>query len=233
MKKVSLLTALLVSAGITTASADLLMGGCPKAFQGFHLGANIGYGIGYDKVKADDVPFGGGDTLNIKNKLGVSGVDGGIGTGYTFGCGNWRFGIAFDANWANSSGTASHVESDNEAYTYKSRLKNSLQLYGKTGYVICDKVMPFVGLGWENAKWSRRLSVTNAAAVTTSFSSGKRINALMWKAGVDFLMTKHIIAGLEYTGSYGGRKSLEITDDVSAKFKPQYNKFAATLRVIY
>lgn len=183
MKKVSLLTALLVTAGISAASADALMGGCPKAFQGFHLGGTLGYGVGYAKSGSA--------------KAGVSGVEGGIGTGYTFGCGHWRFGPAFDAVWANTKG--------NDV-----RLKNSLELYGKAGYVICDKVMPFLALGWANAKWS-------------GVGSSTRVNSLLWKAGVDFLATKHLVLGMEYTGAYGKKHDV--------KFQP--NRFAGTIRLVY
>src|SRR3989338_5589714 len=98
MKKFSFL--ILGFMSIKAASADILTGGCPSPFQGFHLGANIGYGIGYDK---QPIRSNNGNLL-LKNKQAINGVDGGLGTGYTTGCGNWRYGIGFDVNWTNASG---------------------------------------------------------------------------------------------------------------------------------
>lgn len=226
MKKVSLLAVLLASVGMPAANADMLTGGCPMAFKGFHLGANLGYGVGY--VKHNSESNVGPDSVLNSTKLGVSGIDGGVGTGYTTGCGNWRFGLAFDANWANSSGSHKHLEADGDFFTAKSRLKNSLQLYGKTGYVIGGMTMPFIALGWENAQWKHTLA-TDAGSVSKS----KRVNALMWKAGVDFLATKHVVVGMEYTGSIASRKKIASGEDATAKFKPQYNKFAATVKFVY
>lgn len=189
MKKVSLLTALLLTAGVSTASADMLMGGCPKPFQGFQLRGILGYGVGTVKVGHE--------------KYGINGVEGGIGTGYNFGCGNWRFGVLFDAIWANTKGN-------------DIKMRNSLELYGKTGYVICDKVMPFLGLGWSNAKFK------------TDHHGSKRFDSLLWKAGVDFHMTKHVIAGLEYTGFAGDSKRVH-----GVRVRPHDNRYAATITLIY
>lgn len=191
MKKVSLFTALLLTGVVTSASADLIMGGCPKPFQGLQLRGILGYGAGNFKIES--------------TKNGVNGVEGGIGTGYTIGCGNWRFGLVFDAIWADTKGSLA-------------KMKNSLELYGKSGYVICDKVMPFLGLGWSNSKWS------------SPFADSKRYDSLLWKAGVDFHMTKHLIAGIEYTGFAGERKRTEPFD---LKARPYDNRIAGTLTLIY
>ncbi len=219
MKKVSLLAFLLATVS-TAASADPVPAGCPKAFQGFHLGANIGYGVGTSKHKISD------DT-SLRNNLGINGVDGGIGTGYTHRFGNWGLGLVFDANWSNSTGKVRVTDTNGDLITSKARLQNSLQLWARTGYVIVEKVMPFIGLGWDNSSWKH--SVTTDSA---SFSKSKRLNAFLWKCGVDFLASKHVVMGVEYTGTSGGRNSAS-RDGVSASFKPQYNKFAATLKVVY
>lgn len=200
MKKVSLLTAVALAATVSTASADMLMGGCPKPFQGFQLRGILGYGVGTVKT---------GDGLG-RAKLGVNGVEGGIGTGYNFGCGNWRFGVLFDAIWADTKG----------GNISRAKMKNSLELYGKVGYVVCQKVMPFLGLGWSNSKWSAFNGGGN--------SSSKRFDSLLWKAGVDFHMTKHLIAGVEYTGFAGDSKT-----ENGIRVKPHDNRFAGTLTLIY
>ncbi|MBS0272237.1 MAG: porin family protein [Proteobacteria bacterium] len=224
------------------ASAEVAAPNCPKAFQGFHLGGNIGYGVGDGKQKAfAGVEDGVGSATS--NNLGVRGVDGGIGVGYTHRFGNWGLGLAFDANWANSKGRnnfGSAVDvggngDDDETFTSKTtakaRLKNSLQLYARAGYVIGGMSMPFVGLGWDNSSWNQRVSGNGITASKT-----KRHNALLWKAGVDFLATKHVVVGFEYTGTYAGKKSFSKHAgnlEASSSYKPQYNKFALTAKIVY
>lgn len=231
MKKVSLLAILATAASIPAAMAQAPVASaanCPKAFQGFHLGGNIGYGVGkgIQKITSNH----GFET--IKNDLGFSGVDGGVGVGYTHRFCNWALGIAFDANWASTSG---QLKINDDQFTSKANLRNSLQLYGRAGYVLANMVMPFVGLGWDNSQWKQSVTVD-----TFSRSKSSRFNALLWKAGVDFLATKHVVVGFEYTGTAAGRKSLgqqTATDGsgitTSGSFKPQYNKFALTAKLVY
>lgn len=247
MKKISLVALLLATAG-GVASAETLVPGCPKAFQGFHLGGNIGYGVGVANQK---FAARSGNLAEVsKNNLGIKGVDGGIGVGYTHRFGNWALGLAFDANWANSSGKlttafdtdVTNANSVKGIRTLKGRLKNALQLYARTGYVIGGQVMPFIGLGWDNASWSQTLrqEQTNAAGVPHDFSQSrsKRLNGFMWKLGVDFLATKHVVLGFEYTGTIYGKKTFSGVDTagreaIAASFRPQYNKFALTAKIVY
>ncbi|HUX79882.1 MAG TPA: outer membrane beta-barrel protein [Alphaproteobacteria bacterium] len=274
MKKVSLLAFLLATAtaGVTAASAETLVPGCPKAFQGFGLKGNIGYGIGRGKFKsahrasvftvdgaqiADTSDYGAHRT-----DLGFAGVDGGIGVDYTHRFCNWALGIAFDANWANSKAKHRHARVILEegslvgnAASSKVHLRNSLQLYARAGYVIGGQVMPFVGLGWDNSQWKTNSRFAGqgplAAPLAGRFHKSKRINSLLWKLGVDFLATKHCILGFEYTGTGGGRIKRHTTFNVAqtelangnatpaatyqtkSSFRPQYNKFALTLKFIY
>ena len=233
MKKVSLL-AILATVASTAAMAQTPVASaanCPKAFQGFGLKGNIGYGVGVGKQK---VQFVNGES--IKNDLGFNGVDGGIGVDYNHRFCNWALGIAFDANWASTDGkrTNSSTEINNPSLlaTEKAQLENSLQLYGRAGYVLANMVMPFVGLGWDNSSWKHTVTATNHRN-----SKSKRWNAFLWKAGVDFLATKHVVLGLEYTGTVAGKEKLgQKTENgitSSGSFRPQYNKFALTAKLVY
>lgn len=253
MKKVSLLAALAMITGATAVSAQVAAPvaaapNCPKAFQGFHLGGNIGYGVGKGQTKHTRTITGvlGDTTTTGKHSLGFNGVDGGLGVGYTHRFGNWGLGLAFDANWANTSGSHTRTSSFNDGAilvnsteTLKARLQNSLQLYARAGYVIGGMAMPFVGLGWDNSSWKQTFSETTDG-VSFSKSKSKRIDALLWKAGVDFLATKHLIVGFEYTGTAASKQKLTTTNattdptsTASASIKPQYNKFALTAKIVY
>lgn len=275
MKKVSLLGLFLVATTAQIASAEVVVAegpvtampaagappapGCPKAFQGFHLGGNIGYGIGVGKQKFSRFfpnglgQFNATPVRSFSNNVGVNGVDGGIGVGYTHRLCNWALGIAFDANWAGTSGKFSESlpgTSPTDNLSLKARLKNSLQLYARLGYVIREVAMPFIGLGWDNSKWKQNFTenvgadpaAVSPAAYTTTASKSKRFNAFLWKVGVDFLATKHVVVGFEYTGTVAGRKSFTKdytnpqnggAERITGSLKPQYNKFALTAKIVY
>ena len=278
MKKVYLLGTILAATVAHGALADapgVAVGvpapqaGCPKAFEGFYLGGNIGAGFNNGKLKRSHtaqsaVTVGGVTTTTItdtdthSHRVGGAGVDGGIGVGYNRRLCNWLVGIAFDANWAGASGKSSETITEppigeTTTFSTKARLRNSLQLYARFGYVMREIAMPFIGLGWDNSQWKQ--STTNnftrvapgtpLANLSRTISKSKRFNAFLWKLGVDFLATKHVIVGFEYTGTVAGNKSATRTfvntladgsvrtDTHRISFKPQYNKFALTAKIIY
>lgn len=229
--------------------------GCPKAFQGFHLGGNIGAGFINGKKKFKHAIDDGTGAFvvdrSISNRIGGSGVDGGIGVGYTHRLCNWALGIAFDANWSNASGKLTETDAAGDptkTVSLNARLRNSLQLYARLGYVMREIAMPFVALGWDNSQWKQNGSINFAQddagnpAFSEKTGKSKRFNAFLWKAGVDFLATKHVVVGLEYTGTVAGSKSFKKTfnnpqtgdtEQINASFKPQYNKFALTVKLVY
>lgn len=216
-------------------------------FQGFHIGGNIGYGQGSGHFKtATNIKDGAGASIwsdSSKTKLGLDGVDGGLGVGYMHRLNDFVLGVAFDANWSNASGKGSGNGVDNlgNKYSthYNARLKNSLQLYAKFGYVIRESVMPFLGLGWDNSKWEHNYSVVNEGVGYRGFQKKhQRLNSGLWKLGFDILATKNIILGFEYTGTFAGSKNSTVSinngaGSLNTKFKPQYNKFAFTTKFIF
>ena len=210
MKKIAVLTTVFSLTVVSTAVADVssaaLFGGCPQAFKGFHLLGDLGYIVGVDKHR----------DLNAHHAshTGIRGLIGGVGTGYTHRFCNWALGLNFDAKWSNADGRI-------EGGTVATRLKNSLQLYGRTGYVLHEQIMPFVGLGWDNSRWRGR---------TRGVSSTKHFNALLWKFGVDFLLTKHIVTGFEYTGTNARRRAFR---SHAASYRQQMNEFGWTVKIVY
>jgi len=209
--------------------------GCPKAFQGFFLGANIGYdvGTGNHKVSVDgENGEDGEDHRNFfKSRLGPHGVDGGVDVGYRHRWCNWMAGIGFSANWANTK-AKTHVNVDLDDFDEiksKVRLENSLDLYATFGYVMREIAMPYIKLGWENARWKHHIAFGEGA---DSIKKKERLNSFLWGLGVEFLATRHTSVGFEYTGVYG-EKITKHLDGVKSSFKPQNNKFALTFKFIY
>ncbi len=252
MKKVSLLALAATSvataafAQVAPAPAPMVAAAppcpCPKAFQGFHVGGNLGYGVGYGKVNASTDVFT--DPFAHNNKMGLSGFDGGLNVGYTHRFGNIGLGIEGVFNWASTKGTFRElaplgVGTQPNAFAYRAKLKNSIQVRGNISYVICNLVAPKIILGWDNSGWQRTATLRDGAGAVLATGSTKkgRYNSFLWGAGVDFLVAKHVIAGLEYTGTWAGKKTQNFTDagDVVGRysFQPQYNKFALTVKVIY
>lgn len=232
MKKVSLLTLLSMTAAASTAIAQAPVSNpcpCPKAFQGFFLGGNIGYGIGSGKGTLTD------NTANatvLTNNLSVQGVDGGLNVGYTHRFNNFGLGLEGVFNWASASGKTTLRVDD---YSVKRQLNNTIQVRGNFSYVICNLVAPKIILGWDNSQWER--TVTDLDTPTAKDTNKKRLNGFVWGAGVDFLLAKHVIAGVEYTGvTYGNQSSTSTLDGSSITAKDSstvYNRFTATVKFIY
>lgn len=249
MKKVSLLGLFLLASTTQFAAAEVVVAegpvavapvgggpvpapGCPKEFQGFFLGGNVGYGVGWGKFKHDNAL----NNETISHLRGVRGFDGGIGVGYTHRICNWALGIEFDANWAGTKGNHTQARTGVDSFNHKVRLKNSLQLLARLGYVMRGIAMPFIGLGWDNSQWKQNATFTDLVDSDNNDSGhkSKRINAFLWRMGVDFLATKHVVVGFEYTGTYGGKNRLSSTNgNFTSSVKPQYNKFALTAKIVY
>lgn len=248
MKKVSLLGLFLLASTTQFAAADVVVAegpvavapvgggavpapGCPKEFQGFYLGGNVGYGVGWAKFKHNNAA----NSEVMSHLRGIRGFDGGLNVGYLHRLCNWALGLEFDADWAGTKGNHTHARAGVDRFLHKVRLKNSLALLGRLGYVMRGMAMPFIGLGWSNAQYKQTATFTDLAADTTEIGhKSKRINAFLWRMGVDFLATKHVVVGFEYTGTYGGKSTLRSSDrNFTSSVKPQYNKFALTARIVY
>lgn len=157
------------------------------------------------------------------------------------------------------------------------KLQNSLQVRGVFSYVISNLVMPKIMLGWDNSQYRFDLQESSKGvrnytyldandeehdvALTTKVPTSlmakkKRLNGFLWGAGVDFLVAKNVVCGLEYTGvatasfsptsTLGGTYSYvdtsisgsvsdsgRIASSVASKFKAQYNTFKMTVKYIF
>jgi len=247
MKKVSLFALALTATASTWAAAQAPVAvaapgavpvanpcPCPKAFQGFHLGGNVGYGVGYVKTTHSyGVPAG---STYIKNNLGVNGFDGGLNVGYTHRFGNFGLGIEGVFNWASTKGQVTQNLTFNPAVYDKLQMRNSIQLRANFSYVICNLVAPKIILGWDNSEWRRTIGQVGVNPAVGNHK--KRLNSFLFGAGVDFLLAKHVIAGFEYTGTAGAtmkatNPNVAALPNFAFTAKPQYNKFALTIKFIY
>lgn len=259
MKKVSLLALALSTTMATTVSAEVIAPvmpaaapcaaapcPCPKAFQGFAFGGNIGYGIGASNLRSTiATPTDAVTSSSTTPNTAYQGVDGGVLVGYTHRFNNFALGLDFYANWTNASGSASSGSTTGGVTTTdtsKVSLQNTLDLRATFGYVINNLVMPKIMLGWENAQY--KIATTPASSMPTlgSQSASKRLNGFLWGAGVDFLVAKNVVMGLEYTGvalskqtaTYTGVSASGIPATLTTKIQPAaYNKFAATIKFVY
>lgn len=226
---------------------------CPKAFEGFYLGANVGYGVGGVTTKAQRtgvtkiVRTTVSQTAQASSRDNLRGVDGGLSVGYLHRFGSLAAGLDFTANWvgSNVSGKATSITSGigpnvngfvTTNASYKVRLENSLQLAAKLGWVI-GQALPFIKLGWDNSQWEVKGTASFTPSVGQNFvvhgSKDKRLNSFLWGAGVDFLAVRNFALGFEYTGTIAGNQKMIQKNGNSISIKPQYNKFALTAKYIF
>lgn len=263
MKKLSLVTLALSTSLMTSfavAEAPAAAPGnpcpCPKAFSGFSFGGNLGYSFVSNTVQSTFretvTPGGPLPTVASKANLGMQGADGGLMVGYLHRMNNWGFGLDFLANWATtkgsmaSSATTPGQNTPSDTLYRSAQLKNALDLRAVFGYVISNLVMPKVMLGWENAQYSLQVQENRLTRSKDTQTAKHRCNGFLWGAGIDFLVAKNMVCGLEYTGVVFGQKTvnydLNRTDagagatykyNSSTTFKPNYTRLAVTFKFVY
>lgn len=259
MKKVSLVALVAaLTASTFAANAQNAPAHCPKAFQGFFLGGNVGLGIGAGSQSYNASEATGDVTTNLissGNRLGVRGFDGGVNVGYNHRFCNFGLGLEFVANWTNVKGSRGGSFGD-VSFRESARLNNSLQLRANFSYVIANLVAPKLIVGWDASKWKQKSALVgggtfNDAGEAVGFTAGKSkyLNAILFGAGVDFLATRHLVLGFEATVSLPKKGSFSRTfnntavairngapDSVTQKgsFRPQpYGAIKLTAKFIY
>jgi hypothetical protein len=143
-------------------------------------------------------------------------------------------GLGLDAyfNWASTQG---HYSLQGGGHSNASRtisLKKAFQLRVPLSYVIFNLVAPKIYVGWDSSQWVKSVSFPRFFAG----SNKSRYNGFLWRVGVDFLLAKHVISGLEYTGVISQNKTFRDPNpqhNTSFQTRPLYNTFKATLKFIY
>lgn len=206
-------------------------------FKGFHIGGNLGYETGYSHERFNTTA--GGAAISASEKSGFDGIDGGINLGYTYVFSRvpLAFGLEGLANWSNVkvsrkfSATAGGVAAN---FTASERMNQSFQFVGRMGYVI-GQAMPFVKFGWDNSSWKLNSTINvTPGPIVLSNNKSKRINGVAYGAGIDVALTKHILAGLEYTRVDFKKQTVNLgIGNTTASYEPHTNKFAAVVKYIF
>ncbi|NCQ67149.1 MAG: porin family protein [Alphaproteobacteria bacterium] len=183
-------------------------------FSGAYVGGNIGYGAG--KVKQDD------RSNNTSGDLGVSGVIGGLHTGYQHQFGMFILGAEAAANLSNTEGTTK-----TDAVKTSFKRKNAFGLAARAGLAV-NSWMTYVKLGWETAKFNAKESGNVAPNLADNYSKNKRLNAFVTGLGFETLVAKNMMIGAEWTYSFYQNKSFVSGADAE-KFKPRIGDFKVRL----
>ncbi len=185
MKKIILSISALL---LTSAYAD----SCANSFSGFYAGVQaglnrtagqhtvIGGGSGASRVL-------GGDTKHSSNKKAFLG---GLFAGYGMGVGSCTyFGGEVYANFSNTGLLINQgngeKETANNTYNFGAK--------ARFGYIFSQKIMAFLGLGLERAKWQ----IKDMSAQT--FKTSKSSFVFAPSVGVDMFMSNNTFARAEFT----------------------------------
>tara|TARA_R110002095_G_scaffold200627_1_gene180978 strand:+ start:1406 stop:2056 length:651 start_codon:yes stop_codon:yes gene_type:complete len=186
-------------------------------FSGAYIGGNFGYGAGKAEINNREAA-----PNNSSIDMGMSGVIGGLHTGYQHQFGMFILGAEAAANLSNNDGTSKDAA---EKTSFKR--KHAFGLAARAGVVI-NNWMTYVKLGWENAKFDYKVSGNVAPFLADNVSKSKRLNAFVTGLGFETLVAKNMMIGAEWTYSFYQNKTLSagVVDD---KAKPRIGDFKVRL----
>lgn len=176
--KTMIATSAVALAIATSAMAD-------SNFSGAYIGGNFGYGAG--KIKSNVALT---NNTTASSELGMTGVIGGLHTGYQHQFGMFILGAEASANLSNTE----NETTVSGAVESKVRLKrkNAFGLAARAGVAI-NSWMTYAKLGWENAKFEANADGSKGTA---------RLNAFVTGLGVETVVAKNVMLGTEWTYSF-------------------------------
>jgi outer membrane immunogenic protein len=178
--KTMIATSAVALAIATSAMAD-------SNFSGAYIGGNFGYGAGKaDHNTNQPAPE------NLSFDFGMTGVIGGLHTGYQHQFGMFILGAEASANL--SKGGAS-IEDGVGKRSIKR--KNAFGLAARAGVAI-NSWMTYAKLGWETAEFNTKVSGNG----DLDFSKTKRVNGLVTGLGFETLVAKNMMLGAEWTYTF-------------------------------
>lgn len=211
-------------------------------FSGFFAGALLGYGSGLAKTTMN--PNIAGVALGQRNAdLSINGVNGGVLLGYGKNISASKVYLGLQASYvldgakgkivspaSPAAGAVAAVGQPGANILFKRQ--DSIDVDARAG-IIWGNALPYILVGWANSK-------IKASNYGVNYIS-KRANGLNLGLGVDWKLTKHVVAGLVYkyttfskTGnriytSIDGTTAPTVADNVIAKSGLNDNKFQLKL----
>lgn len=212
----------------------------PQGFTwtGVYLGGSLGYGWGnFDNTLA-------GNDASIGLGTNGSGFLGGVYAGYNYQMGNVVFGIESDIAWANVRGGSS-INGDFRTNTgnipWAAQIDNRLSWLGTTrgrvGYAF-GNFLPYVtgGIAYGSFNTSG-IAAIGSSSINASFAqsfSGSTTN-VGWTvgAGLEYAITPHLLARVEYLHYDLGSTNWQVLTDPSITLNTSHNGDLARLGVAW
>ena len=177
----------------------------PCCFGGFYAGAALGYGSHKAEIN-QALTIANVVLRRHANDLSLDGLNGGVFLGYgqAMRCSRVYLGLEvgyfFDGAKGDQTYTPSALGAGDILKTEAKR-KDSIELAARMGWLF-NQTMPYLKLGWANTNLEATRvfysPLVPATTITQKFLD-KRINGVLFGAGIEYKLNPCLIAGLEYT----------------------------------
>ncbi|HEX5212508.1 MAG TPA: outer membrane beta-barrel protein [Pseudolabrys sp.] len=168
----------------------------PPAFtwQGFYVGADVGYGLG--SAKASTSAFGSPLDTDF---IGGRGFIGGILGGYNYMVmPRTLVGIEADANWSTIAHTDEVQDNPGNNYDFKTSQKQAYSVRARFGYLLAPETLFYGTAGWSWSQFEFTASVTGFGTDSdTLWLNGPQVGA-----GVETMLAPGWMARLEYLHTF-------------------------------
>ena len=195
-----------------------------KNFAGFNFGGNIGLGIGNTKVNRQ---YYVQTTYSDNIDMSTSGVVGGINAGYGWVIPqNYYLGIQAQADYAEVIGNIESYASRETVSRVKLKMQYMYSLYGRIGKVI-HNALPYIKIGASFARWQAEVN----SSLGPRADSAKTLMGYSVGLGSDFLVSKHLSLGADYTYSRFKRFLFQQPNIIDYNAKPKLHTIMFNVRM--
>lgn len=153
-----------------------------------HVGGGLGYSVTTSEASLDAV--GGPAGIAVIDGLSAEGVTPSLAAGCDFKSGRWLIGAGVDYAWHNADFKVSALNVPNLA---ELSVENQLSVTARAGYFVTEKTLVYGLVGWSRVETSDLSSPFFGASYDVGAMTGK-----VFGGGIEFDITEHIVAGLEY-----------------------------------
>lgn len=184
-----------------TVNADAASSPLPPApvpsWEGFYLGADLGYGMGVGQVTASGGVHGGAPADSAFDFLSAHGGIGGVLGGYNHMIApRWLLGVEGDISWPDIEHNTALVEDGfNELNVQLVQKTPAYSLRGRIGYLMAPETLVYATGGWA---WSQLTLTVNAPSYLFSQSGTNWFDGPQVGAGIETMVAPGWIGRLEY-----------------------------------